>query len=59
MEFWGIGRQKEMIESLLDAMNDRPIGGVINIVYRRLHSLEATQEFGRAKEPQGTNSISQ
>jgi hypothetical protein len=33
VEYWGIGRQKEMIEPLLDAMNDRPIGGVINIVY--------------------------
>jgi hypothetical protein len=33
--------------------------GMERIVYRRLHYLDATQEFGRAKEPQGTNSISQ
>jgi hypothetical protein len=33
VEYWGIGKQKEMIEPLLEAMNDRPIGGVINIVY--------------------------
>jgi hypothetical protein len=33
--------------------------GMEHIVYRRLHNLEATQEFGRAKEPEGTNSISQ
>ena len=33
VEYWGIGKQKEMIEPLLDAMNDRPVGGVINIVY--------------------------
>jgi len=33
VEYWGIGHQKEMIEPVLDAMNDRPIGGVINIVF--------------------------